>query len=72
MIKSSATMVNVLHSSSWNMDPLLRPFFPGDTINNIIHFLTYIHESISYATGVRLYLYPNLTFEYTHQSNDDL
>ena len=57
-IKSSATMGNVLPSSSCNMDALLRPFFPEDTINNIIHFLTSIHESIVYATGVRWYIYP--------------
>ena len=53
-IASIASMGTVFHYSYWNMDPLLRLFFPRDTINNTIHFLTSIPESTVEVTGVRL------------------
>ena len=45
-ITSSDAMFNGFPSSSCNMDRLLVPFFPRANINNTIHFLTSIPESV--------------------------
>ena len=57
-ITPTDTMGIVFPFSYYGMDKVLISSFPLSIINNNIHFLTYIPESVIYFTGVRWYVSP--------------